>query len=368
MNADWTGCKNILCIRPDNMGDVLMSSPAFRALKETFDCKITLLTSPAGAVIARLIPAVDEVITCHLPWVSHPAADDSITQLISILTSKNFDGAVVFTVYSQNPLPSAMIAYLAGIPNRLAWCRENPYHLLDCWMPDPEPYQLIRHQVKRDLDLVAAIGAYTADDHLALATDKNRWPAVAGRLTQMGLDLGKPWIIIHPGVSEEKREYPFYHWIVTGQNLIKELNTQLIITGSFEESQQAEKLRSFIGKSAFSVAGTLDLEELSLLISHAPLVISVNTITSHLAAAMGCPIVVLYALTNPQHLPWRASGIALTYPVTAVLRSRNEIVRQVGHWMPQIFMVSPDEILAAAKEILTRGFHGAVPELVPLQK
>ena len=45
---------------------------------------------------------------------------------------------MIFTVYSQSPLPSAMICYLADIPLRLAHCRENPYHLLTDWVPDPE--------------------------------------------------------------------------------------------------------------------------------------------------------------------------------------------------------------------------------------
>jgi ADP-heptose:LPS heptosyltransferase len=45
MLSNWQGCKNILCIRPDNMGDLIMTGPALRALKDTFDAKITVLTS-----------------------------------------------------------------------------------------------------------------------------------------------------------------------------------------------------------------------------------------------------------------------------------------------------------------------------------
>jgi hypothetical protein len=62
-----------------------------------------------------------------------------------------------------------MLAYLAGIPKRLAYCRENPYQLLTDWVPDQEPYTFIKHQVRRDLDLVAAVGAVTSNDQLQLA-------------------------------------------------------------------------------------------------------------------------------------------------------------------------------------------------------
>jgi ADP-heptose:LPS heptosyltransferase len=51
----WKDCKNILCLRTDNMGDLLMSAPAIRALKNSFHCKITLLASPMAAEAANFI-------------------------------------------------------------------------------------------------------------------------------------------------------------------------------------------------------------------------------------------------------------------------------------------------------------------------
>jgi ADP-heptose:LPS heptosyltransferase len=58
MENNWQHCKHILCIRPDNMGDLLMSGPAIRALKESLGCKITVLTSSMAAGIARLMPEI----------------------------------------------------------------------------------------------------------------------------------------------------------------------------------------------------------------------------------------------------------------------------------------------------------------------
>ena len=58
-------------------------------------------------------------------------------------------------------LPAAYLTYLAGIPRRLAHCRENPYQLLTDWVPETEPAEQIRHEVRRQLDLVAAVGGRT---------------------------------------------------------------------------------------------------------------------------------------------------------------------------------------------------------------
>src|SRR5690606_20238236 len=127
----WKNCKRILCVRPDNMGDLLMSAPAIAALKETFQCSITLLTSSVSRQIAARIPAVDDVIVWDMPWVKHTTrATTDFTQIVDILKQRAFDGAVIFTVFSQNPLPTALVLTLAGIPRRLCYCRENPYHLL----------------------------------------------------------------------------------------------------------------------------------------------------------------------------------------------------------------------------------------------
>src|SRR5690348_16408021 len=114
--VDWNSLKNILCVRLDNMGDVLMSQPAMRALKETVPGrKITLLTSTSGASIARFIPEVDEIIPFDVPWVKREQPNDEnagkqeLRTLVDTLESRQFGAAVLFTVYSQNPLPAAML-------------------------------------------------------------------------------------------------------------------------------------------------------------------------------------------------------------------------------------------------------------------
>src|SRR5829696_7132713 len=101
----WTACKNILCVRADNMGDLIMSSPAIRALKESFHCRITVLTSSMGAGIASYIPSIDEVIVCDLPWVktNHQHDSQQFFAIVEQLKKYEFDAVVIFTVFSQNP-------------------------------------------------------------------------------------------------------------------------------------------------------------------------------------------------------------------------------------------------------------------------
>jgi lipopolysaccharide heptosyltransferase II len=338
------------------MGDLIMSGPAIRALKETFSARITVLTSSMAAGIAKNMPEIDDIIVFDLPWVkTQEIADTSaINQIVEELKLRKFDAAVIFTVYSQNPLPTAILAYLAGIPKRLAYCRENPYQLLTDWVPDKEPYSFIKHQVKRDLDLVATINATTTNRHLLLNKNESLWSSVEEKLTRIGVDINKPWLILHAGVSETKREYPINKWIEASKRLIEEFDYQLIFTGSAKEKPLTDHLQNSIPSGSFSAGGLFSLDEFILLINKSPLIISVNTGTTHIAAAVGTPVIVLYALTNPQHTPWGSPCKVLPFKVQDTLQSKNEVIRFINNslFIKPVEMPSAIDILEACRELL----------------
>ncbi len=351
----WQDCKNILVVRLDNMGDLLMSAPAIRALKESFGSRITVLTSSMAAGIAHHIPEIDEIITFDVPWVkTHNASfSHEFLVLAEVLKARKFDAAVIFTVFSQNPLPAVMLIYLADIPNRLAYCRENLYDLLTDWVPDQEPYTLIRHQVERDLDLVKSIGATTANDFLSLEIP-DAWESAQKKLDKNSINLQKPWLVLHPGVSEKKRQYPTEKWIEIGKKLVADFGLQLLITGSASEKKLTDAIAQGIGTNAFSIAGLLNLDEFICLIKEASLLLSVNTGPVHIAAAMQTPVVVLYAQTNPQHTPWKTPSIVLYFEVPEALRSRNEVlkfVQQHQEKAPEVIEV--EKVIEAVSALLS---------------
>ncbi|UEG54778.1 glycosyltransferase family 9 protein [Mucilaginibacter daejeonensis] len=350
----WKEVRKILVIKPDNMGDLIMSGPAIRALKETFNAHITVLTSSMASGIAKLMPAIDDVLVVDLPWVKTADRPNPsvFQQVVSMISEGEFDAAVIFTVFSQNPLPTAMLAYLAGIPRILAYCRENPYHLITDWVPDQEPYELIKHQVRRDLDLVAAIGATPQSEHLQLMKDPALNTIVEGKMTSNGIDVGKPWMLLHAGVSEQKRQYPTEHWIQVGKQVIAQ-GYQVILTGSGSETLLAAELADQIGAGAISMAGMFPIAEFVELIRIAPALLSVNTGTIHIAAACQTPVVVLYAQTNPQHTPWNCPSVVLEYSVPQHLRSNNEVIAHLNRTLYDQYKAAPDahEVISAVIQV-----------------
>lgn len=355
---NWKHCKNILIVRADNMGDVIMSTPAIRALKQTFNCKITLLTSTMGGLTKGLIKDIDDYIIFNTPWIKAPQTATATVcfELINILKTKQFDAAIIFTVYSQSSLPAALVCLMAGIPLRLAYSRENPYGLLTHWVPDEEPYSFIQHQVERDIKLVEHIGAVTDNHHLSVDITQAVEEIVRNKLIALGIDIAQPYIILHPGVSEEKRQYPVNLWIEAGKALQKQFIYPLLITGAPNEKHLANVVQQGIGDNSFAVAGLFSVVEFIELIKHSALVITVNTSTVHIAAAMQTPQVALYALTNPQHTPWLSPAEVLYFSVEEHLKSKSPVINYVSSQLKVKTTGYPStgEIVEAAARLLNK--------------
>ncbi|HEY8609253.1 MAG TPA: lipopolysaccharide heptosyltransferase II [Noviherbaspirillum sp.] len=353
-DQQWRQARRVLCIRLDYLGDVLMTSPAIRALRESLPgCHITLLTSGSGAAAARYIPEIDDTIVYAAPWLKsstpHGSAQDM--EMIARLAAGRFDAAVIFTVYSQNPLPAAMFCYLAGIPLRLAHCRENPYQLLTNWVRDTEPQENLRHEVQRQLDLVASVGARTADERLSFTPGDADRRAVRERLDALGIDRARPWAVVHPGATAASRRYPPELFREAARRLQSRTGCQLVFTGGADEAELVEQVRAGM-PGTHSLAGALQLGELAALLAEAPLLISNNTGPAHIAAAVGTPVVDLYALTNPQHTPWQVPSRVLYQEVDCAFCYKSACPH--GH-NRCLAGVTPEQVANAAIELLQGG-------------
>ena len=350
--AQWRAARNVLAVRLDTIGDVLMTTPALRALREsTTGRRITLLTSAIGAEAARLVPEVDDVIVYDAPWLKAtvPRPESSLDlAMIERLRSERFDAAVVFTVYSQNPLPSAMLCYLADIPLRLAHCHENPYQLLTDWIPDPEPGNGARHEVRRQLDLVGAVGCKTDDDHLAIRIPAEAWMAAAHQLAALGIDE-EPWVLMHVGASAPSRRYPPVQFAEAADQIVKELGCPVVLSGGRDEQHILDEVRAAMQTAGRAVSTTLGLTEFAAVISAARLLVSNNSGPVHIAAAVGTPVVDLYALTNPQHTPWQVPHRVLFHDVSC--RWCYKSICPQGHH-DCLRLLSSAEIVNAAAELL----------------
>lgn len=316
--ARWADARRVLAVRLDAMGDLLMTTPALHALAGQGRA-VTLLTAPDAAALAALVPGVVDVMTAAVPWMkpaenAPEAGADAERALIAAVRARGFDAAVIFTVWSQSALPAAMLCRLADVPLRLAHCRENPYRLLTDWARERDHAHAPRHEVRRQLDLVATIGAAPSDERLRVAVPAAAYGRACALLHASGVRETDAWVAMHPGATAPSRRYPPEHFAAAGRLLARD-GRRVVLVGTAGERELAETVRTAIGPAAVSLAGRTDVAELAGVLAAASLLVANNSGPMHLAAAVGTPVVVLYALTNPQHTPWGVPHRALSHDV-----------------------------------------------------
>ncbi len=349
----WSDATNVLAVRLDTIGDVLMTTPAIRALKEARPGRrVTLLTSHSGAAVAALVPEIDDVMVYDAPWLkaTPPRADSSRDhEMAELLRARALDSAIIFTTFSQSPLPAALLCYLADIPLRLAHCRENPYQLLTTRVAEREPELGIRHEVERQLDLVAAVGCCASDRRLSVRVPPDDRARVRTLLGSVGVDRDESWFVVHPGATAASRRYPPELFAEAIRQVVAQTGASVLITGDASEVELATRVSASVNGRARVLAGALSLGELAALIAEAPVLLTNNTGPAHIAAAVGTAVVDLYALTNPQHTPWMVPSRVLSHDVPCRNCFRSVCPEQHHQCLRG---VRPDEVAAAVCELL----------------
>src|ERR671939_75601 len=240
----WRTARRIAAVRLDNLGDVLVTTPAIHAIKQSLPmlargvpgASLTLLASPVGAQAGRLNPDIDEVIVYEAPWMDPwhrlPQDPDREQRMIATIKERAFDGASIFTSFRQSALPAAYLCYLAGIPLRVAASIDGPGSLLTTRHKHPERPM---HEVERGLDLVGAIGLGTAAHDLVLRVPSAARDEARARLTERGIEDEQPLVVVHPGCSMPARTYPWELYAAVVDGLVARLGARVVLTGTPDE-------------------------------------------------------------------------------------------------------------------------------------
>jgi ADP-heptose:LPS heptosyltransferase len=206
-----------------------------------------------------------------------------------------------------------------------------------------------RHEVRRQLDLVATVGARTTDKRLSLAVPQDARRRVVALLASLELETETRWAVVHPGASAPSRRYPPESFAAAAR-ILALAGWRIVFTGETDERPLVDGIRRQMGAvPSISLAGELRFAELAALIEAAPVLISNNTGPAHVAAAVGTPVVDLYALTNPQHTPWQVPSRVLFHDVPC--RNCFKSVCPEGHHNC-LRLVPPDAVAAAARELV----------------
>ncbi len=236
IDEQWRSARNVLVVRLDNLGDVLVTTPAIHAIKASLpDAKLTLLASGIGAQVGQLNPDIDDVIVYQAPWMDPwrtlPHDSQREQRMIATLRARAFDGAIIFTSFRQSALPAAYLCYLADIPLRVAASLDGPGSLLTTRHKHPER---MMHEVERGLDLVGAIGLTTDELDLMLKVPNEARVEIVDLLMNTHIERRHPLIVVHPGCSMPARTYPWEMFAGVIDLLVERLDAVVALTGAHD--------------------------------------------------------------------------------------------------------------------------------------
>lgn len=356
IDLQWQAARRILVVRLDNLGDVLVTTPAIHAIARSLpEAQITLLASSVGAQVGRLNPDIAQVIEYEAPWMDPwcklPQNIEYERAMIERVRAGRYDAAIIFTSFHQSPLPAAYLCYLADIPLRAAASIDGPGSLLTTRHKHPER---MMHEVERGLDLVRALGIDTNERDLMLAVPPDSRRAASAVLTRLGVSRNGPMIVVHPGCSMPARTYPWELYAEVVTQLARRLEATVLLTGAVGERDLVERVLSRVDAGAstraHTLAGTLTFPELCAVIEAANLTVTNNTGPMHISAAVKTPVVALFALTNPpeQWGPWGVAYRQLYHEVPC----RICYSRICPYRHECLALVTPDQVVDAAVRLL----------------
>ncbi|MCE0767906.1 hypothetical protein LWC35_34145 [Pseudonocardia kujensis] len=312
--VNWPALRRILVVRPDNLGDVLLTGPALAALRTAAPrARIELLASPGGAAAASLLPEIDDTVVARVSWqqIDGPTAGDRDpdADLVAELAGRRHDAAVLLTSFSQSPWPAAEVCRRAGIPIRAGLSKEFGGTALTHWVPAPDDGL---HQVDRALHLLGRLGIPAAARtlHAAVPTAGRRHARAA--LAGLGLPTG-PYAVLLPGASCPSRRYLGFREVAAGLGR----RLPVVVSGPAAEEELVRSVADGL-PGVHPLAGALDVPGLAGLLAGAAVAVTNNSGGMHLADAVGTPVTVLFAGTEDvdQYRPRSVPAAVLGRPVS----------------------------------------------------
>jgi len=334
---------HVLLARQDNDGDVLLSGPAVRAAAAGAR-QVTLLVGPRGAQAGALLPGVDRLLVEEAAWIDArpaPVRRARIDAFVDRLAALRIDVAVVLTSFHQSPLPLALLLRMAGVPRIGAISVDYPGALLDVRHRVEDD----RHEAERALSLVRALGFELPEG------DDGSLRVVAPPAIEAPF-AGEPYLVVHPGASVPARAWAparngelVAALAATGRNVA--------VTGAPAERPLTAAVAAAAAPSArvADLGGGTSLAELSALLAGADALVVGNTGPAHLAAAVGTPVIELFAPTVPavRWRPWRVPHVLLFRDVPCA-GCRARVCPVPGH--PCVDDVTADAVVAALERLV----------------
>jgi ADP-heptose:LPS heptosyltransferase len=284
----------MLLVRPDHIGDVLLTSPAIRLLRESLpNARLTYLVGPWSVEAARRGPPVDEVCTLAFPGFTRRTKPNALQPYALLLREalnlrrEQYDLAAIFR---PDHWWGALLALVAGIPLRIgAATPETTQLLTHARVPRVDEHAAVQALEVAQLALRAAgITAAAAAHEVVFSVPEQARQQAEAWWQQHGLQ-GRRVTIVQPSAGAVLKSWPIRRWA----NLLDALPEPVVLSGAPADARLLDAITERTADKPFVAVGQ-SLEVSAALYARAALVIAPDSAAGHLAAAVGTPSLRLY--------------------------------------------------------------------------
>jgi len=333
--------QNVLIVNVNWLGDVIFSSPVFKAIKENHPkAHVACLAVPRVKEILESIAGIDEVIIYdeegrhRSPWAKWG--------LIRTLRQKKFDA--VFLLHGS--FTRALLVFLAKIPQRVGYdTKSRGQFLTHRVLPPMGDF----HRSDYYLNVIESF-VKVSDRSCALEVSVQAGQEVDQILKSHGVESGEPFVVANLGGNWDLKRWSQQNFVQLIDRLCKEEKIKTIIPGSSEDHAWAQSVAGS-NPQVVILAGKTNLKQLIALMKRAKLVVSADSGPLHIASAVGTPTIGLFGPTRPEVTGPRGKG------KTTLLQKNVGCNRAPCYYLEcpdNVCMkaITVDEVLATIKRIL----------------
>ena len=292
--------ERILLIRPDHLGDVLLTTPAIRALRKAKpDVEIHVLVGEWSKVIVDPFSEIDVIKTVSFPGFVRDSHNQNLAspykqlqQLAHKLRGK-YTSAVILR---PDHWWGAMLAFWAGIPERIGYDLSNVKPFLTTVIEHEH-----KHAVIQNMNLVESWTGEIAVEDISLdyPVKENDAEFIHQLLIDEGLDLEKPIVCIHAGSGSPWKAWTTEKWAKVADGLLERVDIQIVLTGTQAEKTETDSIIHQMQSTTFNLAGKTNIPQLAALYKRSKTVLGVDSGALHLAVAVSTPTLTLYGPADP---------------------------------------------------------------------
>jgi len=304
-NLSLDNIKSILLIQLGDIGDVVLTTPTIKALRDNF---------PSSIIFMIVRKHARELIE-DCPWVDGLISIEKYNRSLrdNIMYQKNFfqnlrKNRFEIAIDLRTGTRGSVLSFLSGASLRIGryadngklWRNRLFTHLVK---PANEMQQ---YSALHNLNILAPFNPTINDSSPELIVTKEKEIDAENILRQEQIPSDKPIVALNPFSRWKYKEWPIKNYIKLINYIGSKYKVSILMTGSIDEKERASKIAKSCKINAHNLAGKTSLRDLAAILKKCSLLIGIDSAPIHIAAAVGTPTVTIFGPSSPVN--WAPQG------------------------------------------------------------